>query len=62
MDLFDPDNVLLAVASNIPVLPMTGFVIQGHIWVLHGRPWSEKLGGTLQTIIQYFCWKATSST
>ncbi len=28
---FDPCNVLLAIATNIPVLLMTAFVLQGHI-------------------------------
>ncbi len=28
---FDPYNVFLAIATNIPVLLMTGFVLQGHI-------------------------------
>ncbi len=28
---FDPHNVLLDIATNIPVLLTTGFVIQGHI-------------------------------
>ncbi len=28
---FDPNNVLLAIATNITVLLMTGFVFQGHI-------------------------------
>ncbi len=32
MDNFDPYNVLLVIATNIPVLLMTGFVLQGHIW------------------------------
>ncbi len=42
VDNFDPYNVLLATATNIPVLLMTGFVLQGHIFVaianntLHG--------------------------
>ncbi len=27
---FDPYNVLLAIATNIHVLHMTGFVVQGH--------------------------------
>ncbi len=27
---FDPYNVLLAIATNIPVHLMTGFVLQGH--------------------------------
>ncbi len=30
---FDPYNVFLAIATNIPVLLMTGFVVQGHICV-----------------------------
>ncbi len=33
---FDPYNVLLFIATNIPVLLMTAFVLQGHIIeVLH---------------------------
>ncbi len=31
MDNFDPYNVLLAIATNIPVLLMTAFVLLGHI-------------------------------
>ncbi len=30
MDHFDPYNVLLAIATTIPVLLKTGFVLQGH--------------------------------
>ncbi len=30
---FEPYNVLLAIATNIPVLLMTVFVLQGHILV-----------------------------
>ncbi len=30
MDNFDPYNVLLAIATNIPVLLMNAFVLQGH--------------------------------
>ncbi len=30
---FEPYNVLLSIATNIPVLLMTAFVLQGHIWV-----------------------------
>ncbi len=30
MDNFDPYNVLLVIATNIPVLLMTAFVLQGH--------------------------------
>ncbi len=29
-DNFDPYNVLLAIATNIPVLLKTGFVLQSH--------------------------------
>ncbi len=32
IDKFDPYNVFLAFATNIPVLLMTGFVVQGHIY------------------------------
>ncbi len=31
IDNFDPYNLLLAIATNIPVLLMIGFVVQGHI-------------------------------
>ncbi len=31
---FDPYNVLLSIATNIPVLLMTAFVLQGHIYVI----------------------------
>ncbi len=31
MDNFDPYNVLLSIATNIPVLLITAFVLQGHI-------------------------------
>ncbi len=30
---FDPYNVLLAIATNKSVLLMTGFVVQGHIFL-----------------------------
>ncbi len=29
---FDPSNILLVLATNIPVLLMTGFVLQDHIF------------------------------
>ncbi len=32
IDNFDPYNVFLAIATNIPVRLKTGFVVQGHIW------------------------------
>ncbi len=30
---FDSYNVLLSIATNIPVLLMTAFVLQGHIYI-----------------------------
>ncbi len=33
MDNFDPCNAFLAIATNIPVLLMTAFVVQGHIYI-----------------------------
>ncbi len=32
---FDSYNVLLAIATNIAVLLMTAFVLQGHIFIYH---------------------------
>ncbi len=32
-DNFDPYNVLLSIATNIPVLLMTAFVLQGHMFI-----------------------------
>ncbi len=37
MDNFEPYNVLLAIATNIPVLLMTAFVLQGHKYALMDR-------------------------
>ncbi len=37
MDNFDPYNVFLAIATSIPVLLMTAFVLQGHIYWLTVR-------------------------
>ncbi len=34
IDNFDPYKVLLAIATNIPVLLKTGFVLQDHIYIL----------------------------
>ncbi len=33
MDNFDSYNVLLSIATNIPVLLMTAFVLQGHKYI-----------------------------
>ncbi len=35
---FDPYNVLFAIATNIPVLLMTAFVLQAHINVCYSKP------------------------
>ncbi len=35
----DPYDVFLAIATNIPVLLMTAFVLQGHIW--HFPTWAN---------------------
>ncbi len=35
IDNFDPYNVLLAIATNIPVLLMTAFVLQGHVYKIY---------------------------
>ncbi len=32
---FDPYNVLLGIATNIPMLFMTASVLQGHIYLSH---------------------------
>ncbi len=38
MDNFDPYSVLLVIATNIPVLLMTAFVLQGHILIRISLP------------------------
>ncbi len=38
--IYDPYNVLLAITINIPVLLMTGFVVQGHILMPYSRNWN----------------------
>ncbi len=32
---FDPYNVVWSITTNIPVLLMTAFVLQGHIFIYH---------------------------
>ncbi len=32
IDNFDPYNALLSIATNIPIILKTGFVVQGHIY------------------------------
>ncbi len=43
MDNFDPYNVLLSIATNIPVLLMTAFVLQDHIYVASFCDYVNKL-------------------
>ncbi len=59
---FDPYNVFLAFAANIPVWLMTGFVVQGHKWWLHwgiynGSDWGRFRIYLLSLIIKHelFC-------
>ncbi len=40
---FDPCNVLLAIATNIPVLLMTAFVLQGHICTCNASKCTSKV-------------------
>ncbi len=40
MDNFDSYNVLLSIATNIPVLLMTAFVLQGHIYYIYKNCYS----------------------
>ncbi len=47
---FDPYNVLLSIATNIPVLLMTAFVLQGHILGLNDT--------VKKTDIAIFCFSA----
>ncbi len=35
MDNFDPCNVFLVIATNIPQRLKTGFVLQGHIYIIN---------------------------
>ncbi len=44
LDNFDPYNVLLAIATYIPELLMTAFVLQGHICLI---VWSKLLIGAI---------------
>ncbi len=46
---FDPYNVLLAIATNIPVLLMTAFVLQGHILY-----WFKIYENIIQELPQFF--------
>ncbi len=41
---FDPYNVLLSIATNIPVLLMTAFVLQGHKYDVFLTTLELKLG------------------
>ncbi len=54
MDNFDPYNVLLAIATNIPVLLMTAFVLQGHIYdaIAWLCKWTSELNHSLNQTVQ----------
>ncbi len=56
IDNFDPYNVFLAIATNIPVLLKTGFVLQGHIYEWYSGNWQHKLQYRSYTIyfLPYF--------
>ncbi len=43
IDNFDPYNVFLAIATNIPQRLKTGFVVQGHIYEWYSGNWQHKL-------------------
>ncbi len=57
MDHFDPYNVLLAIATDIPVRLMTDFVLQGHTYsmnVEYMKVWGWKVGFYLYFFIYIF--------
>jgi len=54
IDNFDPYNVFLAIATNIPVLLMTGFVVQGHIFPSRTYYFCMKSMKLLNNIIHWF--------
>ncbi len=45
-------NVLLSIATNIPVLLMTAFVLQGHICNIYIHEWSE--WGPIETHTHFY--------
>ncbi len=49
---FDPYNVSIAIAANIPVLLMTAFVLQGHVFLsLKGQIYHELVQLALLKVI-----------
>ncbi len=50
MDNFDPYNVLLAIAINIPQRLKTGFVLQGHKYIQIENSFLK-----LYTILLFYC-------
>ncbi len=56
MDHFDPYNVLLAIATNIPVLLMTGFVVQDYIciYIFCGRHKTKKCSSNQNVCSEHF--------
>ncbi len=57
---FDPYNVLLSIATNIPVLLMTAFVLQGHIYIYKCNASSKcmnvNVNALLFVVVQGFVW------
>ncbi len=49
-DNFDPYNVLLSIATNIPVLLMTASVLQGHSYAIVHQTCSSVLGALLRSL------------
>ncbi len=63
---FDPYNVLLAIATNLPVQHMTGFVVQGHTSTYtSSKPawyaWFDQDGRELSEIESLICFLLYSS-
>ncbi len=52
---FDSYDVLLSISSNIPVLLMTAFILQGHIWCI-----LVNFGGIFALINGPFCFKSST--
>ncbi len=60
---FDPYNVLLSIATNIPVLLMTAFVLQGHRMRIYKE--GSRLRGVGKAVLFCGCFRtplATQST
>ncbi len=51
MDNFDPYDVFLAIATNIPQLLKTGFVLQGHIYIVKYTYWGNFLHSIMGNVV-----------